>query len=125
MEPLTTAIAGLTNGITYEFQVAGVTGTSTEVIGEYSVSTTVVPGTPVNSGLPVIVGTPLVGSTLTAVDPDSNWTSTDDSPMIATYQWQANGVDVPGANSVDFAVMAAQAGTTMRVVVTGPTPPAL
>ncbi|MCX6519281.1 MAG: cadherin-like beta sandwich domain-containing protein [Actinobacteria bacterium] len=117
--PLTLGLTGLTNGTEYEIQLAAVTGTSpSEVVGTYSSSATVTPGIPVNTALPTVSGTARVGNTLTAIDPDTNWNNLDGTPMTASYQWQADGVDIPGATSSTFRVTPAQVGAHIRVIAT-------
>jgi hypothetical protein len=68
---------------------------------------------------PTITGTAQQGQTLTATP--GTWTAPD---ATFGYQWQrcdaagANCVDVPGATTSAYAVTAADAGTTLHVVVT-------
>lgn len=75
---------------------------------------------PANTAAPTIAGTTQVGSTLTA----SNGTFTGDQPITYRYQWQrcdangANCVDTTGANAQSYVVQAADAGRTLRVLVT-------
>jgi hypothetical protein len=74
---------------------------------------------PVAVSPPTITGTAQQGQTLTATP--GTWTAPD---ATFGYQWQrcdaagANCVDVPGATTSTYAVTAADAGTTLRVVVT-------
>lgn len=74
---------------------------------------------PANTAVPTIAGTAQQGQTLTASP--GTWTNTP----VFTYQWQrcdatgANCVDVTGATQATYAVAAADAGTTLRVNVTG------
>jgi subtilisin family serine protease len=72
-----------------------------------------VPNAPVNLSLPVISGTPDVGSRLTATP--GEW---DVAGLMFSYQWQANGVDVAGATDATYTVTPADQGAVMTVVVT-------
>jgi hypothetical protein len=63
--------------------------------------------------VPTISGTVAVGNTLTAVP--GAW-----SPLPGlTYQWTRNGSNIPSATSSTYALVAADAGTTIAVEVTG------
>jgi hypothetical protein len=74
---------------------------------------------PKNTALPVISGIPQAGQTLTTTT--GVWSG---SPTSFTYQWQrcdaagANCVDIPGATAASYVVTDADAGATLRVVVT-------
>ena len=74
---------------------------------------------PVNTALPVIIGTAAVGNTLST--DDGTWTN---SPTSYTYQWRScNGggqqcSDITGATAKDYIVQSADSGNTLRVVVT-------
>jgi hypothetical protein len=76
-------------------------------------------GAPANTSAPTISGAPQVGQTLTA----SGGTWTDD-PTSFAFQWQrcnAGGtscVDVAGATAATYVLGTADAGATIRVVVT-------
>lgn len=63
---------------------------------------------------PVITGTATVGSTLSASVPVWSPAATSSS-----YQWYAGDVAIEGATSAMFVVTEAQAGQSLRVVVTG------
>lgn len=118
-EPLTRHFTGLANGTLYDFQVAAVTGTAPdEVVGLFSSSATVAPGSPWNTVRPTISGTPLVGETLTVTDPDGNWISVDGTPMTASRQWTSNGDAISGATGASFVVGPDEAGTTINVLAT-------
>ncbi|MCU1557596.1 MAG: serine protease [Microbacteriaceae bacterium] len=71
------------------------------------------PGTPVNTSPPTITGTPEVGKTLTA----SSGTWNVDGLTFA-YQWQVDGVDIPGATKASYRVPTADQGKAVTVVVT-------
>jgi hypothetical protein len=82
-------------------------------------STVSAAGAPINTSLPTISGTPQVGQTLTAGT--GSWAG---SPTSFGYQWQrcnASGigcVDVAGAIATTYVLGTADAGSTIRVVVT-------
>ncbi|RWZ64754.1 serine protease [Labedella populi] len=71
------------------------------------------PDSPVNTTPPTIGGTPEVGEKLTA-DP-GEW---DTEGVAFAYQWQADGVDIPGATKATYKVKRADQGKTITVVVT-------
>lgn len=71
------------------------------------------PGEPINLVKPSISGKAEVGKKLTA-DP-GEW---DVKKLKFTYQWQADGVDIPGATDKKYTVKAADQGKTITVVVT-------
>ncbi len=64
--------------------------------------------------IPVIQGTPTVGQTLNAVR--GTWSP---EPTLVSYQWQRNGLDIPGATISTYALSVSDAGTAITVVVTG------
>lgn len=73
-----------------------------------------------SDGRPYVNGTPKVGWTLTAHP--QNWTLTNDfasglpvAPEDFTYQWVADGVDVPGATAKTFTPTARELGKTLAV----------
>ena len=72
---------------------------------------------PVNSGPPLITGTPSVGRVLHAHA--GQWSPDD---LDAAFRWQADGVDIPGATGPRFRVTPAQAGAVLTVVVTATGP---
>ncbi len=71
---------------------------------------------PVNTVLPVITGTPSVGSTLSASN--GTWTDADGDSLSYTYQWLSNGVAIAGATAAGYTPGAAQAHTDISVRVT-------
>ena len=73
----------------------------------------VIPGSPVNTVAPVASGTLTVGSTLSCTT--GTWTN---SPTGYAYQWLRNGVNISGATSGSYVVVAADAGTSVRCTVT-------
>ena len=80
-----------------------------------------VPTPPSASDDPTITGTPREEHTLTA--DDGTWTGS--GPITLTRQWQrcdaagAGCVDIPGATGATYDLVAADVGSTIRVVVTG------
>jgi sugar lactone lactonase YvrE len=74
---------------------------------------------PAATSAPSISGTPAVGQTLTATP--GTWT---EYPTSYSYQWElcdssgANCTDISGATASSYTVLAADAGHTLRVVVT-------
>lgn len=74
---------------------------------------------PITVSPPTVTGTAQQGQTLTATP--GTWTAPD---VTVGYQWQrcdaagANCVDVPGTTTSTYAVTAADAGSTLHVVVT-------
>ena len=88
-----------------------------------SAQTTVVaavpPGVPVNTGLPVVSGTPTQGQTLTATN--GTWTNT---PTSYAYQWRrcnpsgAACADIGSATTSTYLLQAADVDSTLRLRVT-------
>ena len=76
-------------------------------------------GAPVSTSPPTIAGAPQVGQTLTAAT--GTWTG---GPTSFGFQWQrcnasgASCVDIAGATGGTYVVTSAEAGSTIRVVVT-------
>ena len=88
------------------------------------------PGVPVNTGLPVVSGTPAQGQALTATN--GTWTNT---PTSYGYQWRrcnpsgAACADIGSATASTYLLQAADVGSTIRARVTasnaaGPSTPA-
>ncbi|WP_134742119.1 M1 family aminopeptidase [Nocardioides sp. 503] len=65
---------------------------------------------------PTITGIAQVGRTVSAAS--APW----DSDTVLTYQWQRNGVAIAGRTAATYAVVAADRGTRLSVVVTGTKP---
>ena len=86
----------------------GATGASTVV----SVKTGA-PLAPVSTAPPTITGTPEVGKSLTAKP--GEW---DVDGLTFSYQWQAGGVDIPGATHSRYRVGSSDQGAALTVVVT-------
>ena len=116
----TIPVSGGTAAVSFTVPV-GASGPGTLVLTAAPSGTTVrvpidvvvaIPG-PVNTSLPTISGTLQVGKKLTAHP--GTW---DMSGLSFAYQWQADGVDIPGANNVRYEVSAADVGKSLTVVVT-------
>jgi hypothetical protein len=94
-------------------------GSTPATSARYPAAVTVTEFAPVNTALPVIIGTAAVGNTLST--DDGTWTN---SPTSYTYQWRScNGggqqcSDITGATAKDYIVQSADSGNTLRVVVT-------
>lgn len=69
---------------------------------------------PVNTVAPAVTGTPAVGSTLTTTN--GTWTGAP-TPSF-TYKWQRSTVDISGQTASTYVVQAADAGLSVRCVVT-------
>jgi hypothetical protein len=70
---------------------------------------------PVNTVAPVVSGTATVGQTLSSTT--GTWTGVP-TPTF-TYQWQRVTTNISGATSSTYVLVAADAGSTIRCVVTG------
>ncbi|GAB4100705.1 S8 family serine peptidase [Sinomonas halotolerans] len=64
--------------------------------------------------VPTVGGTAKVGSTLTATA--GTW---EPAPVELAYQWKRGGVAIPGATAAAYTAVAADAGTSLSVTVTG------
>ena len=89
----------------------GDTGVTTAV--EVTTGDAPEPGTPVSTAPPTISGTPQVGKKLAASP--GEW---DTEGLEFAYQWQADGVDIPGATAATYRVRQADEGKALTVVVT-------
>lgn len=96
----------------YDFNATNDTsyGYTTRVnIASRSYSTTT--AAPVNTVIPAISGTAQVGNSLTG----STGTWTGDVPMTFAYQWAKDAVDIGGATSSSYTVLAGDVGHTLTV----------
>jgi surface antigen len=66
-----------------------------------------------STAVPTVSGTPRVGSTLTAAG--AAWTP---APATVTYQWRADGVNIPQATAATFVLGLPQQGKRISVVAT-------
>lgn len=120
-----TNIAGATSA-TYTVQSADVgatlrvvvTGTnsvgSAQATSAASATVTAAAVAPANTALPAISGTAQVGQALTAST--GSWSGT--TPITYAYQWQRGTSNISGATSASYTVQSADAGATLRVIVT-------
>lgn len=69
---------------------------------------------PVNTVAPVVSGNPVVGQTLST----TNGTWSGIPAPTYTYQWQRNGSNITGATSQTYVLQQADAGNSIRCVVT-------
>lgn len=93
--------------------IIGYGDTGAQTLLSVTTGDVVEPGTPVNTSPPTITGTPAVGKKLTAHP--GEW---DVTGLHFAYQWQADGVDIPGAHSARYTVRSADQGKQLTVVVT-------
>lgn len=87
--------------------------TGAQTLLSVSVGDVIPPGTPINTSPPTITGTPQVGHRLTA-----NPGTWDVTGLTFAYQWQADGVNIPGATAQKYRVAATDQGKQLTVVVT-------
>ncbi len=80
-----------------------------------SVGGAATPVAPTNTVAPVASGTATVGSTLSVTT--GTWTG--DATIVYTYQWQRAGVNIGSATANTYLLVTADAGTSVRCVVTG------
>ena len=73
-----------------------------------------VPVGPVNNVAPVVSGTPNVGQTLSCTT--GTWSGV--GTITYAYQWQRDGVNIGSATASTYLLVGADAGTTVRCVVT-------
>lgn len=69
---------------------------------------------PVNTSPPVIQGAAIVNSKTDVID---NGTWTGDLPITFTYQWQRNGVDIPGETNNQYLTVLADLGQIITCLV--------
>jgi hypothetical protein len=72
------------------------------------------PAAPVNTGLPVITGTPTVGQTISTTD--GTWTGSP-TPTY-TYQWKRAGGNIAGATANTYTLVPADTAALITVTVT-------
>jgi hypothetical protein len=73
---------------------------------------------PVNTALPMISGSPSVGSTLSTTD--GTWTGTP-TPTF-TYQWKRGGTNISGATANSYLLVSGDSGTMITATVTATNP---
>jgi subtilisin family serine protease len=88
------------------------------VVSAASAPTATVPSArPVNTVRPAIGGTARRGSTLTGTT--GTWSGIGNS---YAYQWQRDGMNIPGATSLTYTLAVADVGATVRLLVTADNP---
>jgi len=110
----TITVAGLTIGTSYTFTVTATNSIGTSSPSAASNSITAY-DSPSNTVAPVISGTATVGQILSTTN--GTWTGT--TPITFTYHWQRNEVNITSATSSTYTLVAEDAGSTIRCVVTG------
>lgn len=114
--------AGMFGGVpsdegSYSFSIRALNGvsptpdTTTDDIGEYTIEVSLKSFVSVD---PTIVGTPLVGSELTAETPE--WVP---APTFRLLQWLRDGQPIPGATGNTYTATEADLDHDLRVAVTG------
>lgn len=104
-----TVLADSEADITFEVIASNATGPSLPATS----NTIALPSyAPVNTVAPAVTGVAIVSQTLSCST--GTWTN---SPSF-TYQWQRGGVDIGGATNNTYLLVAADAGQTIRCVVT-------
>jgi hypothetical protein len=118
--PLTHVLGDLSNGTSYQIEIAAVTGSGeSELVGPWSpTSAIVVPGLPTNQAAPTITGDPVVGATLQVVDPDASWVNNATGDMTASYQWRSDGQVIAGATGATLEITDDLVGTRLSVTAT-------
>lgn len=101
------------NGYTVHCQVTA-TNASASGVAQSGSSSTVTWVAPVNTVLPVISGSTVVGQTLSTTD--GTWTST--TSVTYGYQWKRSGSAIGGATSSTYTLVAADLAATITVTVT-------
>lgn len=71
-----------------------------------------------NFTAPVISGSPVQGQTLSSTT--GTW-GAGGKPLVYTYQWQGNGVNIGGATSSTYVLTATEVGKLITCVVTATT----
>lgn len=68
---------------------------------------------PMNTGIPVLTGTAVVGNSLSVSN--GTWTN---SPVSYTYQWKRNGSNISGATNNTYTVVVGDVSSTLTCTVT-------
>ncbi len=107
-------------GFTLRFRVTAVNADGQGLAASNATALVVAKAGPPNTAPPTITGTATIGSTLTAQS--GSWTG---SSVTFTYQWRrcdgqgANCSPITGATQITYTVASGDAGSTLRVNVTG------
>lgn len=84
-----------------------------DTVDEENTQTTASP--PFNTVAPKIDGKNIVNAKLVVID---NGTWTGDLPITYTYQWQSNGIDIPGETYIIYTTLLTDVGNTITCLVT-------
>ncbi|MEI9966248.1 MAG: arabinofuranosidase catalytic domain-containing protein [Candidatus Moraniibacteriota bacterium] len=98
---------------TYVVQVTATDTASNATNQTITVTVTNIAELPVNTALPLITGTPLVGETLSVSN--GTWTNT---PTSYTYQWKRDGEDIDGETENTYVLTEDDGETMIGCVVT-------
>lgn len=98
-------------GTKYYYRYTGVRRWASPYTGYTPPGPIIPPSAPVNTALPVITGSPIVGSPLTV----SNGTWTGYPLPTFTYQWYIGAAPIGGATANTFILTQAQAGNTSNI----------
>ena len=117
-------ITGLSNGVAYDVQVAGVTSAGTGAWSLYAASNDTTPyAVAVALTVPSVSGVAQVGQTLSMTD--GSWTDNDTSSNVSTArQWQISGnggtgwTAISGATTASLPLTSAELGQYVRASVT-------
>ncbi|MCI5049404.1 MAG: cadherin repeat domain-containing protein [Rickettsiales bacterium] len=90
------------------------TNTAGAAMAESAATGTVAENVPINTALPVISGSPVVGQTLNVTT--GTWDSI--STPGYSYQWQADGSNISGATSSSYALTSSELGAVITCEVT-------
>ncbi len=73
-------------------------------------------GVPTNITLPAISGSTKVGDRLTTSD--GRWVDIDDDTLVFSYQWLADGTEIPGAVSNSYTLTRDEVGAAISILLT-------
>ncbi len=109
---LVTADSGSTISV-----VVTATNTSGSGAAESSATATITLYAPVNTGAPVISGTPTSGQTLSVSN--GTWENSNNAPTSYSYQWKRDGASISGATGSSYTLVQADVGAIITCTVTG------
>ena len=108
-----TITPGAAGSLALEVTATGVGGSIVATTSAVTVSATPVVVAPASISVPTITGTPAVGQTLTAST--GAWAN---SPASYAYQWLRSGSPISGAQTGSYALVSADSGASITVMVT-------